>query len=1643
MHVTSLRQRIWLSLCALTASLQLAPAVPSRVGDLDEDGVFSVSDLYLIIRHTQGVAPLAETLRPYADIDSDGNISTSDQQELIKLILGTRTPQALPTARPREMNPAANSSGIAVTRETILHFSMPLALDAVVDTTNYFATFAGRKLLSRAELSSDRRKATLFYLEPLPSSARITVTFAPGAIRDILGRGFDGDGDNTPGGTFTGAFDTLGLSPVPSTAVVGRLFASVPGGTDANGAPTDVPLQGVTITVDGAEETLRTTTGVDGRFTLMPCPAGEFFVHIDGRTSPQSSYPSGDYYPVVGKKWMAKPGVANNPAGETGIVYLPKVAGSSFTNTSATQPVTVTISADNVAQFPALAGTALFVPANSLFADDGTRGGRMAIAPVAPTRLPSPLPPGLALPVVFTIQTDGATNFDRPVGVCFPNMIDPLLGRKLEPGEVTGLWSFNHDVGDWELTAPMTCTADGRFVKSDPGTGVRQPGWHGWSSGWDGTGFGFGFGGGCTTNCLPGSPPPPPLPEPPDWDEGDDDGGDDSSDNYPPYYWYYYNTYNAPPIPNGLPTPSNNNPNNFPNIILPPTIYTPLLPPRVNRPPLTPCTPRIDRAVSSFSRTPGLTGNWRVVGYTGSLSTLAGVAQSTVISQSPTNPFTPITTFPELQAVQTALNAYNQALADRSNINLNLRETNERVRQLAQRLNQAFAENACYLAPVTPITGGPLAALRDQDAYDQVISAWDTTNVTSADVAALQTSITALGSPTATQAAKRTAVATFRTLYNTKLAPAAAASKRVEAHLTLQSQLVSDANYFRDVELATAGATKRDQSFRYAINVRGNIIRGTTSTDGRISSILPPNTSYVLSGFDPRSNLTAVTTGVTGNNGQRGQLATLSFTPRQYRRPDADADGLEDEAEFILDTNPAMRDSDGDGVSDREALSADASALGAQSGATGVVASVPTTDGVNDLAVEGSTIATIGTTSLALHTINAAGPPTRVSQTVLNGSPTSVAMAGPIVAVGLFEGAVTIINAADPSQPRNAFTVVTGARPIGLVMAGTRIFAGLSDQSLAVIDAVTGRIRFRIPLGGPRLLDVATVREAVYVLMTDRLITINASGAIPAIASERMFDSGGGSGTFRQRIIAGETTLYSVFITGVKLWDVAGDATFNPIALPATETGERGWKAFLPNGSGSGLAVVSANSTPDGAHDVQLYNIGADGRAPALVTRISTPGLSRHAVLSGGLAYVADSTAGLQVINYLARDRGTVAPTIALSADRPLTGTIEEGKAYRLSAMVNDDVAVRSVTFLIDGQPALTDGTFPFEFRGLAPALAPTKNTFTIAARAVDTGGNTTATATFTLMLTPDTTGPTLLSINPSANQLLTRVSQIQVAFDETLDTTTLTTSNLTLTSAGADGVFDNADDTPVIAGLSYSFDPTTTSAYIQLADALPNGRYRVTGTTRLTDSAGNPLTAAVSDTFRIVAVDGPDADADGLPDAWEQALGLNPAVADSDGDGTRDALEDFDNDGLPNASELIFSFSPALADTDGNGVNDGNEDADFDLLLTRQEITIGTDPNKADTDGDSYIDSVEVEAGSNPLLASSTPATPRGAVTATSLSYLRLGSITSTLDHYLVTPKLITNSGVEQLIYNPNDETGKLMPRGTQSKEQVKLQRQ
>jgi uncharacterized repeat protein (TIGR01451 family) len=151
-------------------------------------------------------------------------------------------------------------------------------------------------------------------------------------------------------------------------------------------------------------------------------------------------------------------------------------------------------------------------------------------------------------------------------------------------------------------------------------------------------------------------------------------------------------------------------------------------------------------------------------------------------------------------------------------------------------------------------------------------------------------------------------------------------------------------------------------------------------------------------------------------------------------------------------------------------------------------------------------------------------------------------------------------------------------------------------------------------------------------------------------------------------------------------------------------------------------------------------------------------------------------------------------------------------------------------------------------------------------------------------------------------------------------------------------------------------------------------------------------------------SVDTQDSDGDGVPDALEKELRLDPndsdsdddgvpdgqdGLTDTDGDGLIDAKDpDSDNDGLKDGTELgvtranapagtnqnspnfvpdddpSTTTDPKQADTDQDGLKDGDEDKNQDGRFGSGE----TNPNDPDTDDGGLSDGDEVKGNSNPL---------------------------------------------------------------------------
>ncbi len=1255
--------------------------------------------------------------------------------------------------RVRASSPVNGETGVAVTRETIVHFSAPLATSAALGANSFYAGFGGRRLLARVELSSDRLKASLFYLEPMPGSAQVNVVFDGTGLNDVHGNPLDADGDGQPGGTAVIGFKTLNLTALAGTAVIGHVFASelVPGADTGTNA-LNKPLGGVTITVDGMEETLRTVTDAQGNFKLDPAPPGRFFVHIDGRTVTNAiagiHYPDKSYYPYVGKAWEATAGRTNNLAGGTGAIFLPLITVGTLQPVSMTTATVISFPAAVIARNPALAGVTITVPANSLFSDNGTRGGKVGIAPVPPDRLPAPLPPGLELPIVITVQTDGALNFDQPAPICFPNLPDPVLKTPLPASSKQALISFNHKKGIWEEVGSMTVSADGKFICTDPGVGILQPGWHG-------------------VGVPPWFPPPPPGAGP---DPCPPSMGVSNAD-----------CVNRCQIEHGR---------------------------------------ALDSAIMAFQRDMEECGErCGKNGPNGELPCSGG----------------------DIAACQRSAARLLEEYRD-----LYDKKYHDCLKKC----------DSCFPRPASQVFGRrsrrDLLALAGLDSTKENDPVAGQLRSILEEIATLMRPFILSFPPIPPDIQNQ--------IENLLKKADAVAGGDSGAYLTSQAVSAEEESFAfaRSIGIEPEDLNRGNAppySVLYAAVVaRPNgrfILRGETGPFGQYSLFVPRDgTVLVVSFYDPRTKGFGIITPNLSPNA-RFRLPRINLFPLPDAAFDFDQDGLPDLVEAVIGTNPTNPDSDGDGIPDGAEVDQGTNPLDGQPVRTGIVGTVKTPGSAVDVSASNDLLAVAeGTSGVSVFNIFDGLNPILVAHVDTPGTAQAVAMSGSLVAVADGEQGLAVIDVSDPAQAQIVQQVHLDGNAQTVAVAGKVAYVVLSTRSaekpggLIAVDLVTGAILEQLSFGAEVGDDVAVSGDEVYVLTRLALQIYGRAngrlgllGRVPVEGQVAPLETG-------RKLFVGDGLAYVGHFTGYSIIDVRNPAAPGLIGTPPTT--QLAVHDLVTTGSGLLLATTSFAGPQTLA--VSLYDAAQPTNVTRFLTTFDTPGDARALTIHNGLAYVADSSAGIQVLNYLSFDGNHLPPTITLGTSAS-NRTVEAGTTLRVTATARDDVQVRNVEFYVDEVKAFSDGNFPFEFRFDVPALTPVKPNVTLRARGVDTGGNFTWSEELVLTLVPDNTPPRILAAAPLGGGKV--VSSLSAYFSEPMNPATLNSASFRLIAAGADGLPGTADDLPVGGGV-VTYRPEQNEASLNFGAPLPDGIYRAVVTTAAADQTGNRLAADYAWQFRV-----------------------------------------------------------------------------------------------------------------------------------------------------------------------------------------------
>ena len=216
---------------------------------------------------------------------------------------------------------------------------------------------------------------------------------------------------------------------------------------------TDAPVAGVTLSVAGTA--LAAVSDAQGQFTIPGAPVGAVLLIADGATAPRPGvWPRLEFelVTVAGRAVDLGMPIFMLPLEENNLLCVDATTGGTLT-------------------LPAFPGFALTVAPGSASFPGGADAGCIGVTVVHADKVPMTPNFGQQPRFIVTIQPAGA-HFDPPAALSLPNS-DGLV-----PGEITEMYSFDHDLGQFVAIGTGTVAEDGLTITSDSGVGVIKAGWH-------------------------------------------------------------------------------------------------------------------------------------------------------------------------------------------------------------------------------------------------------------------------------------------------------------------------------------------------------------------------------------------------------------------------------------------------------------------------------------------------------------------------------------------------------------------------------------------------------------------------------------------------------------------------------------------------------------------------------------------------------------------------------------------------------------------------------------------------------------------------------------------------------------------------------------------------------------------------------------------------------------------------------------------------------------------------------------------------------------------------------------------------------------------------------------------------------------
>jgi hypothetical protein len=609
-----------------------------------------------------------------------------------------------------------------------------------------------------------------------------------------------------------------------------------------------------------------------------------------------------------------------------------------------------------------------------------------------------------------------------------------------------------------------------------------------------------------------------------------------------------------------------------------------------------------------------------------------------------------------------------------------------------------------------------------------------------------------------------------------------------------------------------------------------------------------------------------------------------------------------------------------------------------------IVASLALPANANDLRVVPNTVYMV--TSAGLSIIDATNPlaPRLLGSVSTPNTAWDVVISGNLAYIAAGTAGLQIANVSNPASPS-----IVGALPIsggtakGVALAGNYAVIAASSAGVVIADITN-------PTAPQRLGTVATPGDARKVAAMGRAAYVAdypasmqvvdfSNPSSPTIVATTPDTLGGKLQDVVAASVFGATLTFGAdvfFVNGVPIVDVTQPN--NPIPRAILD-----FSRFRDD-NGHGIDVDLS----------YVYMTGEEGT----VTDLGTTGDTR--------LYIGQYN---QIV-----DNGGIPPTVGITFPTPTT-TLIQGQPITITANATDDVAVASVTFLVNGQVISTTTGSPYQANYTVPLTA---TTLTFGATAVDFGNNTGTAQNIVVPVIPD--------------PLTTATGRVLDSQSNPVAGATVSAFGLSATSA-ADGTF-RLSGLPTIRG------PISVNALATVSGIVVSGVSIATppvvgGTTNVGDIKvfPKPIITSLKQKAVLANTSVPSYVVNGanllnatfsvLPVSTPPALTAVVTSVDQSGASATLTLTV-----APNVSGRYVLIATSAAGSSDSNPSVANtitiynllptDDTDGDGLTNAQEVVLGTDPTNPDTDGDTYVDGLEVLYGSDPLDPMSIPVLPK-----------------------------------------------------------------